>query len=101
MVAVRMPLHPVALDLLRRTGPLAVSSANKTGSPAATTVAEAEEQLGDSVEVYLDNGPCAENVPSTIVDLTSGMPRVLRAGAISIDQLRKVATIIDVPATGD
>jgi tRNA threonylcarbamoyl adenosine modification protein (Sua5/YciO/YrdC/YwlC family) len=101
MVAVRMPLHPVALDLLRRTGPLAVSSASKTGSPAATTVAEAEEQLGDSAEVYLDNGPCAENAPSTIVDLTSGMPRVLRAGAISIDQLRKVATIIDVPVTGD
>jgi tRNA threonylcarbamoyl adenosine modification protein (Sua5/YciO/YrdC/YwlC family) len=99
-VAIRMPLHPVALELLRRTGPLAVSSANTTGSPAATTVSEAEEQLGDSVEVYLDGGPCADNVPSTIVDLTSDMPRVLRAGAISIDRLRKVATVIDIPATG-
>jgi L-threonylcarbamoyladenylate synthase len=99
-VAVRMPLHPVALELLRRTGPLAVSSANKTGSPAATTATEAEEQLGDLVEVYLDGGQCADNVPSTIVDLTGGMPRVLRAGAISIDWLRKVATIIDIPATG-
>jgi tRNA threonylcarbamoyl adenosine modification protein (Sua5/YciO/YrdC/YwlC family) len=99
-VAVRMPLHPVALELLRRTGPMAVSSANKTGAPATTTAAEAEEQLGDSVEVYLDGGACADNVPSTIVDLTGGMPRVLRAGAISIDRLRKVATVIDIPATG-
>ena len=99
-VAVRMPLHPVALELLRRTGPLAVSGANKTGSPAATTAEEAEEQLGDMAGVYLDGGPCADNVPSTIVDLTGTMPRVLRAGAISIDRLRKVATVIDIPATG-
>jgi len=99
-VAVRMPLHPVALELLRRTGPLAVSSANKTGAPAATTVAEAEEQLGEDVGVYLDGGPCAEGVPSTIVDLTGDMPRVLRAGAATIDQLRKVVTIIDVPQAG-
>jgi L-threonylcarbamoyladenylate synthase len=99
-VAVRMPLHPVALELLRRTGPMAVSSANKTGEPAPTTAAEAEGQLGESVEVYLDGGPCADIVPSTIVDLTSGMPRILRAGAVSFDRLRKVATIIDIPATG-
>lgn len=100
-VAVRMPLHPVALELLRRSGPMAVSSANKTGEAATTTAAEAEGQLGESVEVYLDGGPCADNVPSTIVDLTSGMPRILRAGAISFDRLRKVATVIDIPATGD
>jgi L-threonylcarbamoyladenylate synthase len=99
-VAVRMPLHPVALELLRRTGPMAVSSANTTGEPATTTAAEAEGQLGESVEVYLDGGPCADIVPSTIVDLTSGMPRILRAGAISFDRLRKVATVIDIPATG-
>src|SRR5579859_7097295 len=76
-VAVRMPLHPVALELLRRTGPLAVSSANKTGAPSATTAADAEEQLGEDVEVYLDGGPCADSVPSTIVDLTGSVPRVL------------------------
>ena len=99
-VAVRMPLHPVALELLRRTGPMAVSSANSTGAPAPTTAADAEEQLGESVAVYLDGGPCADNAPSTIVDLTGGMPRILRAGAISIDRLRKVATVIDIPATG-
>ena len=99
-VAVRMPLHPVALELLRRTGPLAVSSANKTGAPSATTAASAEEQLGEDVEVYLDGGPCADSVPSTIVDLTGSVPRVLRTGAVTIDQLRKVATVIDVPQAG-
>jgi L-threonylcarbamoyladenylate synthase len=99
-VAVRMPLHPVALELLRRTGPLAVSSANKTGQDAASTAQDAQEQLGESVEVYLDGGSCADSVPSTIVDLTAGMPRVLRIGAISVDQLRKVATMIDLPAAG-
>ncbi|HEY6789262.1 MAG TPA: L-threonylcarbamoyladenylate synthase [Trebonia sp.] len=97
-VAVRMPLHPVGLELLRRTGPLAVSSASKTGQNSATTIEDAQEQLGESVEVYLDGGPCADNVPSTIVDLTAGTPRVLRVGAISVDQLRKVATVIDLPA---
>src|SRR5499427_1315825 len=55
-VAVRMPMHPVALELLRETGPLAVSSANLTGSPPATTAAEAEAQLGEAVSVYLDDG---------------------------------------------
>jgi tRNA threonylcarbamoyl adenosine modification protein (Sua5/YciO/YrdC/YwlC family) len=99
-VAVRMPLHPVTLELLRRTGPMAVSSANKTGQGAATTADDAQEQLGESVAVYLDGGPCAEGIPSTIVDLTAGMPRVLRVGAVSVDQLRKVATVIDLPPAG-
>ncbi len=96
-VAVRMPLHPVALELLRRTGPLAVSSANRHGSAAATTAADAESQLGDSVSVYLDGGPCADSVPSTILDLTGTVPRMLRAGAITIDQLRKIVPVIDLP----
>jgi len=96
-VAVRMPLHPVALDLLQRTGPMAVSSANKHGQPAAVTAAEAAEQLGDDVEVYLDGGACADNVPSTILDLTGTVPRMLRAGAVSVDDLRKVVPVIDLP----
>ena len=95
-VAVRMPLHPVALDLLRRTGPMAVSSANKHGQPPATTAAQAQEQLGGTVSVYLDGGPCADTVPSTIVDLTGTVPRVLRAGVISADQLRKAVPLIDL-----
>jgi tRNA threonylcarbamoyl adenosine modification protein (Sua5/YciO/YrdC/YwlC family) len=92
-VAVRMPLHPVALELLKETGPLAVSSANLTGSPPATTAAEAQEQLGDAVSVYLDGGPCANDVASTIVDLTGNVPRLLRAGTISVGQLREVAML--------
>jgi L-threonylcarbamoyladenylate synthase len=93
-VAVRMPLNAIALDLLRETGPLAVSSANQSGSPSATTAAEAERQLGESVAVYLDGGPCAAPLASTIVDLTGGVPRLLRKGAISVQRLRDVAAVI-------
>lgn len=100
-VAVRMPLHPVALDLLRRTGPMAVSSANKHGQSPAATAADAQEQLGESVSVYLDGGPCTDNVPSTIVDLTGSVPRVLRSGVITADQLRKVVPLIDLEQPAD
>ncbi|MEU3016439.1 MULTISPECIES: L-threonylcarbamoyladenylate synthase [unclassified Nocardiopsis] len=89
-VAVRMPMDPVALELLKETGPMAVSSANKSGQPAATTAGEAIEQLGDDVAVYLDGGTAESPVASTIVDLTYAVPRVLRSGAISIEQLRSV-----------
>jgi tRNA threonylcarbamoyl adenosine modification protein (Sua5/YciO/YrdC/YwlC family) len=87
-VAVRMPLHPVAIELLTRTGPLAVSSANTSGSPPAATCDEAVDQLGDLVSVYLDGGPSGEPVPSTIIDCTVDPPRLLRAGAISVEDLR-------------
>ena len=101
-VAVRMPLHPVALDLLKRTGPLAVSSANASGRPAATTVDEAMDQLGDAVAVYLDGGPCADDVPSTIVDLTGSVPRLLRQGVISVERLREVIPLaLEDEALGD
>jgi tRNA threonylcarbamoyl adenosine modification protein (Sua5/YciO/YrdC/YwlC family) len=93
-VALRMPLHPIALEVLKQSGPLAVSSANRTGQPAATSVAAAEEQFGEAVSVYLDGGPSPEGVPSTIVDLTGVIPKVLRAGAISVDRLRTVASVI-------
>lgn len=89
-VALRMPLHAVALDLLKETGPMAVSSANRSGAPPATTAAEAEEQLGDAVSVYLDGGRCVDNTPSTILDLTTPVPRVLRKGAIPVEKLRAV-----------
>jgi L-threonylcarbamoyladenylate synthase len=92
-VAVRMPLHAVAIELLKETGPLAVSSANRTGEPPATTAAAAEEQLGDTVSVYLDGGPCLNDVPSTIVDLTGNIPRLLRVGAVSLGRLREVAAV--------
>jgi L-threonylcarbamoyladenylate synthase len=89
-VAVRMPLHAVALGLLKKTGPLAVSSANVSGRPAATTCDEAMTQLGDSVAVYLDAGPGPGDVPSTIVDLTGTVPRLLRPGVIPAERLRDV-----------
>ncbi|MEU5861013.1 MULTISPECIES: L-threonylcarbamoyladenylate synthase [unclassified Nonomuraea] len=97
-VAVRMPLHPVALDLLKETGPMAVSSANRSGAPAATTAEEAQEQLGDSVAVYLDGGKTTDNTPSTILDLTTAVPRLLRRGAIPVEKLRG---IIGYVATDD
>jgi L-threonylcarbamoyladenylate synthase len=92
-VAVRMPQNQVALDLLAQTGPMAVSSANLTGQPAATTAEGAREQFGEAVAVYLDGGPCGTDVPSTIVDLTGDMPRLLRGGAVSIGRLREVAAV--------
>jgi L-threonylcarbamoyladenylate synthase len=89
-VAVRMPLHPVALEVLRETGPMAVSSANKHGRPAATTAEEARDQLEYSVRIYLEAGPCPDPVPSTIVDVTGEVPTVLRSGAIPLEKLRDV-----------
>jgi tRNA threonylcarbamoyl adenosine modification protein (Sua5/YciO/YrdC/YwlC family) len=89
-VAIRMPLHSVALDLLKETGPMAVSSANRSGAAPATTAADAEEQLGETVAVYLDGGPCADDVSSTIVDMTTPVPRVLRKGGVPVDKIRGV-----------
>ncbi len=89
-VAVRMPDHDVALELLARTGPLAVSSANRTGLPAATDADSAEEMLGEKVRVILDHGPTPGPVPSTIVDCTSERGRVLRSGVISLQRLNEV-----------
>lgn len=90
-VAVRMPLHPVAIELLNQTGPMAVSSANRSGMPPAVSVDEAVEQLGEAVSVYLDGGPAGEPVPSTIIDVTGAVPRLLRAGALAEHVLREVA----------
>lgn len=89
-VMVRMPLHPVALELLREVGPLAVSSANVSGSAPATTVEEARAQLGENVSVYLDGGIAEHAVASTIVDMTGEHPRVLRAGAVAVGAIAEV-----------
>ena len=99
-VAVRMPLHRTALALLDRTGPLAVTSANRTGEPAATTCDEAEDQLGEAVTVYLDGGPCAGTAASTILDVTGPRARVLRLGALPLDRLRTVVPDLDAGADG-
>lgn len=88
-VAVRMPDDPLALDLIARTGPLAVSSANRSGHPPAATMLDARLQLGASVAVYLDGGPRPSATPSSIVDLTGDAARLLREGALSADVLRE------------
>jgi tRNA threonylcarbamoyl adenosine modification protein (Sua5/YciO/YrdC/YwlC family) len=96
-VAVRMPLHPVALDILAETGPMAVSSANATGLPPAPTAEEAQAQLGYQVEVYLEAGEAGAQVPSTIVDVTRPVPRVVRLGAVGLDALREVVPELEAP----
>ena len=89
-VAVRMPDHALALEILERTGPLAVSSANATGLPAATDADSAEEMLGDRIDVLVDDGESPVGEASTIVDCTGPQGRVLREGALTLDQLNEV-----------
>lgn len=100
-VALRVPDDELALEILARTGPLAVSSANRSGQPAAQTAANAQEQLAESVEVYLDGGPRPVEsdsddiaLPSTIVDCTGSRARVVRQGAIALEDLRDVVPSI-------
>lgn len=92
-VMLRMPLHPVAIDVLREVGPMAVSSANISGRPPAVTAEEARHQLGDLVQVYLDGGQAAKQAASTIVDLTGATPKILRTGPISAEQIGSVLGI--------
>ncbi len=86
-VAIRMPDDPVTLQIIDRTGPMAVTSANRHGQPPATTVEQAEEMLGDSVEVYVDAGPSRGGAASTIVDVTGPQGRILRRGALGVPEL--------------
>ncbi|HJV12771.1 MAG TPA: L-threonylcarbamoyladenylate synthase [Propionibacteriaceae bacterium] len=99
-IALRVPDHELTREILRRTGPMAVSSANISGRPAALTCDEAIEQLGDSVAIYLDGGPVpgASGAPSTIVDFTRhGEGQVLRRGAIGVETLREtVPNLLDL-----
>ncbi|WP_407837205.1 L-threonylcarbamoyladenylate synthase [Streptomyces sp. DSM 116496] len=95
-VAVRMPLHPVAIELLTEVGPMAVSSANLTGHPAPEDCDAAREMLGDSVSVYLDGGPTPSTLPSSIVDVTGKVPVLLREGALTAEQLREVVPDLEV-----
>jgi L-threonylcarbamoyladenylate synthase len=95
-VAVRMPAHHIALELLEETGPLAVSSANLTGKTPAIAADDARSMLGDSVSVYLDAGPSATGIASTIIDATSFVGgegpiiRILREGAVDRARLREL-----------
>lgn len=89
-VMLRMPLHPVAIELLREVGPMAVSSANISGQPPAVTAQDAHRQLGELVAVYLDAGRSQRQAASTIVDLTAATPRILRLGPISAAAVAEV-----------
>ena len=89
-VGVRMPNHPVALALLRRSGPLAVTSANLSGAANTRTAAEALAQLEGRIELILDGGLAPGGAPSTVVDCTSGEIRILRPGPISAAELRGI-----------
>jgi L-threonylcarbamoyladenylate synthase len=98
-VAVRMPDQAVALELLSRTGPLAVSSANRTGMAAATDADQAEEMLARSVTVILDDGPTPGALPSTIVDVTGERGRVLRLGALGLERLNEILAPVGAEIT--
>ncbi len=95
---VRMPLHPVALELLRDTGPLVVVGAGLSGKPAPTTAEQAQEQLGASVSVYLEAGPCGAATPSTIVDCAEDPPLLVRTGALPFATLREVVPDLTEPS---
>jgi L-threonylcarbamoyladenylate synthase len=99
-VMLRMPLHPVAIELLREVGPMAVSSANVSGRPPAVDAGEARNQLGDLVDVYLDAGPAAQQAASTILDLTGPEPRILRSGPVSAEGIAAVLGLDAASLTG-
>ena len=98
VVGVRMPLHPVALEVLREVGPMAVTTANRVGQPAPLTAEQARDQLEYSVRIYLEVGAAVDPAPSTIVDVTGDAPRVLRDGAVPFEKLRDV--VPDIIAAG-
>ena len=89
-VMLRMPLHPIAIELLREVGPMAVSSANISGHQPPTTALMAKQQLGKAVTVYLDGGETAVGKPSTIIDLSGERPYLLREGALSAEEIGEV-----------
>ncbi|MFC7402753.1 L-threonylcarbamoyladenylate synthase [Citricoccus sp. GCM10030269] len=97
-VALRVPHDQVARELLQEFGPMAVSSANRTGQPAATTAHDAREQLGETVSVYLDDGERNTAEPSTIVDCTTTPFQVVRRGALEFSELADVVPdLVDLP----
>ncbi len=90
-IAVRMPRHPMALDLIAKAGvPVAAPSANLFGKVSPTEAGHVREQLGDAPDMVLDGGACEVGVESTIIDLTCSHPKVLRLGGLSIEELEQV-----------
>lgn len=89
-IGVRVPDHDIALELLRMTGPLGVTSANISGHENTQTAEEVMEQLDGRVHLVIDGGKSPGGVPSTVVDCTSPDPTILRPGPIKIDQINMV-----------
>ena len=90
-VAVRLPDHPIPRELARQLGrPITGTSANRSGGPEPTTAEEVREQLGNAVDLVLEGGPSPKGRSSTIVDITGEHPRVLRQGAVSIEDIQHV-----------
>ena len=98
-VAVRRPDHPAALALIEACGsPLTGTSANVSGGPLPRSAQEVIRQLGDSVDLILDSGPCTHGIPSTILDMTSSPARVLRAGALPVEEVQRFCPVAQEPA---
>jgi L-threonylcarbamoyladenylate synthase len=97
-VGLRCPDHATARAILRRTGPLAVTSANRHGEPPAHTAEEVRALLGPSIEVVVDGGPC-EGASSTVISLVTSEPAVLRVGALSVEALLQELSVDHDPGT--
>lgn len=96
-LAVRLPSHPVARELIRRCGfPVAAPSANRSGSPSPTTAAHVAADLDGRIAAVIDGGPCSVGVESTVVDLTGGVPRLLRPGGVTAEMICAVAGACEV-----
>lgn len=99
-VAVRVPDHPVALELIRRAArPIAAPSANRFGYVSPTAAAHVAEQLGHQVEIILDGGPCRVGIESTVVSFLTDPPQLLRAGGIALEDLEAVIGRLAIPST--
>lgn len=90
-VAVRMPLHPLAIEILRATGPLAVTTASLAGAPIPREVDALGQEVSESAEMILNLGTLAPGPLSTIIDVTVDPPRLIREGAYTIDELKVIA----------
>ncbi len=90
-VGVRVPDHPVCHDLVRAFGrPIAATSANRSGQPSPRTAQEAMAQVGEDVTIVLDAGPCPLGIDSTVIDLSTDKPRILRIGAVPVPEIERL-----------
>jgi len=100
-IGLRVPAHPAPRALAEAVGPLPTTSANRSGEPEARTAQEIEQLLGESVDLIVDGGPSNGGPASTVVDVTGSRPRVLRAGAIAVEEVRRVLREAGLPDLDD